>query len=423
MAGTTRSFSNMLNEYLPNELLREEMVKRDYFLTNVDKDDSWLGGNLVVAFEGAPASSVAFGSLTSSSDVAEYQYVRGGVSNQPEVWGTLVFQHRDLMEHNKISEQNFLKILPGQIDGFMDYMKMVVSLSLTNGPKICTLTVDGTNAGVAVVDRIERLVIGQKVRVSDGNSTAVTGYVRTINVNTNTAVLYSARTGGAVVDISAFTTSQSAALYFDGTDVDSANYTTNRLTSIKQSLLSLANGGDTNLYGVAKTAWPYLQAINVDGSSITESNLLNTIFNAYTTIKNKGKGNPNKIVMSYKHLGTVMKLLEAQKGLFHYDPKSTKVNVYGWTEIEIFGVKGQLTIVGIQEMDDDWIGILDMRSFKFYSNGFFRKRTSPDGLEYFESRATTGYSYLVDLCLFGDLITIRPSISGIIYSVANYTVT
>jgi hypothetical protein len=421
--GTTRSFSAMLNEYLPNELLREEMVKRDYFLQNVEKDESWQGGNLVVAFEGAPASTVTFGSLAASNDVSEYQYVRGGVSNQPEIWGTLLFYHRDLMEHGKLSEQNFLKMLPGQIDGFMDYMKMVVSLAITNGPKICSLTATGGATGEAIVDRIERLVIGQKVRVHDSGTTAVTGYVRTININTNTAILYDARSGGAVVDLSGFAVAQGAALYFDGTDADTSGYANNRLTSIKDCLLSAANGGSTNLYGVAKTAWPYLQAPNISGADVNEANLLNTVFNAYTTIKNKGKGNPNKVVMSYKHLGTVMKALESQKGVFHYDPKSTKVNVYGWTEIEVFGVKGQLTLVGIQEMDNDWIGILDMRSFKFYSNGMFRKRVSPDGNEYFESRATTGYSYLVDVSMFGDLVCIRPSISGIIHSIPDYTVT
>lgn len=54
----------MLNEYLPNELLKEEMIKRDYLLTNVDKDDSWLGGNLIVPFKAAGASSISAGQLS-----------------------------------------------------------------------------------------------------------------------------------------------------------------------------------------------------------------------------------------------------------------------------------------------------------------------------------------------------------------------
>lgn len=113
---TTRSFQDMLNQYLPNKLLIEEMVERDWMLKNVEMDNSWLGGDLVVPFQGSQASSVSFGSLTSSTDVAEDNYVRGEITTQPEVWGTMLFNQRDLMEHGKITEQNFLKMLPDTVE-------------------------------------------------------------------------------------------------------------------------------------------------------------------------------------------------------------------------------------------------------------------------------------------------------------------
>ncbi len=84
----------MLNEHLNYDLLKEEMIKRDYILQTVEKDDDWLGGTLVVPFKSAGASSVAFGALTASNDVAEDGFVRGQVSTQPEVWGSLLFNHR-----------------------------------------------------------------------------------------------------------------------------------------------------------------------------------------------------------------------------------------------------------------------------------------------------------------------------------------
>lgn len=40
---TTRSFSSMLNEYLPFELLAQELIKRDYVLSNIEKDNNWKG--------------------------------------------------------------------------------------------------------------------------------------------------------------------------------------------------------------------------------------------------------------------------------------------------------------------------------------------------------------------------------------------
>ena len=137
---TTRTFQAMLNDYLPNELLKEEMVKRDWLLNRVEKDDTWIGvsgssgngGSLIVPFKAAHASSIAAGGLSASNDIAEDSYVRGVIYEQPEVWGSMIFNHRDLMEHGEVSEKNFLKILPDSVNDFMDYMKSVVSVNLLN---------------------------------------------------------------------------------------------------------------------------------------------------------------------------------------------------------------------------------------------------------------------------------------------------
>lgn len=406
---TTRSFQAMLNQFLPNDLLREELVKRDWILQNVERDDSWKGGTLIVPFRGARASSVAFGSLTASDNIAEDVYVRGEVSGYPEVWGSMIFNHRDLIEHDKISEQNFLKILPDTVEDFMDYLKQCVSLSWLNGPAFASLTADGGATGELTVNRPERFELNQKIYLYDavaGLSAAL--YVRTISVDTAELVVYNARSGGAVVDVSAYLLANSPKVYFDGSQ-------SNGLTSLKLSCLSAANGGTTQLYGQTKTAYPYLQSINIDGSTSTPATILEDIFNGYTVVKNRGKGDPNKAVMSYLRLGYVMALLEQQKGAYHIDQTGTKVNAFGWTEITITGVKGSLTVVGIQEMDDDYILFLDMRAMKVFTNGFFRKRINPDGREYFEIRNTTGYQYIIDICMFGDLVLLRPSYCGIMY--------
>lgn len=409
---TTVSFQTMLNQYLPNELLKEELVKRDWILNNAEWDESWLGGDLVVPFKGTQASSVSFGSLTAQTDIAQDGYVRGVVSGQPEVWGSLIFNHTDLMRHNKLSEQNFLKILPDTVDDFIDYMKQCVSLSFLNGSAFDTLATDGTSGGNFTATRPERYVIGQKVYFYNATAgLSAAGYVQTINMDTALVNVATTRAGGANLDISAYTVAQGTKVYFDGSQA-------NPLTSLKSSLLSAANGGSTSLYGQTKTAYPYLQAIQVDGSATTAQSILNDIFNGYTKVKNRGKGNPNKVILSYNNLGYVMALLEAQKGAFHADPKGTKVNAFGWTEITVWGVKGSLDLVAIQECDDDYMMFLDLRAFKIYSNGAFRKRVNPDGREYFEIRATSGYQYIVDVCFFGDLILHRPSYCGIMCNLA-----
>ncbi len=419
--GTTTTFQAMLNDFLPNELLKEEMVKRDYLLNKVEKDDTWIGasgtnasgGQLIVPFKAAGASSIAMGGLTASNDIGEDKYVRGVISTQPEAWGSMIFNFRDLMEHDKVSEKNFLKILPESIDDFMDYMKNVVSVNLLNGAWFAVLTAASTSAaGLIVVDRPDRFVINQKVIVAATAPAYVTGYVSAININTLTITLVTARGGGTACDFNANNAASGAKCYNDGAQ-------TAPFSALRDALLSAANGGSATLYGQTKVTYPYLQAINIDGASITAANIVEKCFDAFTLTRKLGKGNPTDIVMSLTNLGYVLKVVEASKGAYNVNPGSKKASQYGWTEIEIGSVTNHvLKFVGVQEANDDVIMFLDFRGLKFYSNGFFRKAMSPDGMEYYTIRATTGYQYIVDICLFGDLVVNRPSYMGIIYGVA-----
>lgn len=407
---TNRQFQDMLNEYLTYGLLKEEVVKRDWLLSNIEIDNGWKTGDLIIPFKGAYASSFKFGGLTDASDISSDEFVRGKISTCPEIWGTLKFLHRDLMEHNgKIKETTFLRILPDTLEDFMQGMKNAVSQNVLSGPHIATLTANGTALGIAEVDRVERFTLGQKGQLDDGNSVPVDVYVTNIDINTNELTL-SATRGGAPLDISDYTTAQGAKIYLDGAQANS-------MTSLRSALLSATNGGSASLYGKTKLLYPYLQSINLSGATITASNILEKLFDGYTTIRQKGKGNPNKFVVSYKWLGNIMKKLEDTKSPYKVDPSQTKVNVYGWTEITITGVKGSITVVGVAEADDDIIMALDLRALKFHTNGFFQKRTSPDGSQYYEVRETTGYSYLLDMCLFGDFVLNRPSTCGIFHSI------
>lgn len=411
---TTRSFSNMLNEYLTNRMLMEELLNRSYFFDKIEKEQGWKGGNLPVPFLGQFASSMAFGQLTASNDISEYAYVRGSIPTYKELWGTLVFNHADLQESNgsKIPEDTFLKMLPEQVDAFMDYTKMVSSQNLLSGPQFATVT-DDTNAatGVMVVDFIDRFTLSQGCFIDDNNSAPLAVYVIAIDINTK-SVTFSATRGGAFVNLAAYTVAQAAVFYHPGAQASS-------FTSLSSALLSLANGGSATIHGVTKTAYPHTQCINISGAAITASNILDQIFDAYTTIRSRARGNANTILLSFKHLGSIMKLIEIEKGPFSVVKQPT-ASQYGWTEIQVTSVKGNLTIVGIQEMSDTLIYFIDWSSMKFVSNGMFKKRSSPDGIEYFEVRNTTGFQYIVDISLWGELMVMKPSSNGVIYAVANY---
>lgn len=412
---TTRTFQAMLNEYLPNKLLKEELVKRDWVLSNIEKDDTWKGGKLIVPFKAAGASSVKMGGLTGATDIAEDKYVRGSIDDYKEMWGSMIFNHRDIMDHSgKVVEDSFLKILPDTVEDFMDYTKMVASIQMGTGPHFATVT-DATNAatGIMVVDRIDRFVLDQKVTLDDNDSAAASYYVIAINVNSSEVTLSASR-GGAAANVSAYSVAQAAKFYTDGADTVSFN-------SIRSVLLSLANGGSATVHGQTKLSYPFLQAVNVSGSSITAANILDKLFDAYTEVRKKAKGRADCFVMSYKNFGSVLKLIENKSNgaaNWQISVEDKKASLYGWDEIVINSVKGKLKIVGIQEMDDDIIPILDMRSMVFRSNGFFKKRKSPEGLEYFEIRNTTGYQYIIDICLFGELEINKPGHNGIIYGIS-----
>ncbi len=428
--GTTRSFSALLNEFLPNELLSEDFVKKNYLFQKMESDPTWLGGNLVVPFKSANASSISYSALTGSTDIAEDAYVRGGVASQVEVFGSMIFNWRDLQEHGKLSEQNFLKILPDTIDDFLENMKNTVSINLLCGAAFGRLLANSaltteqqalsatsaTSGGLAFVDRPDRFQIGQKVIVKNDAGTTTTTYVSAANgININVAGVYfvTARSGVTPTDLSGYAGDTSTRFYNDGAQ-------TTAFASLKAALLPASvSGGSTTLYGQTKSLYPYLQSIAASGSDVTATNIMEKIFDHLTKVSQLGKGKPDTILMSYKHLGSCIKVIEASKGNYNVRAGETSAVQYGWDEIDVGSVVGRrCKIVGTQEMDDDFIAFIDWRAIKFYSNQMFRKMKTPDGLEYFTIRATTGYSLIVDIALAGEFVVNRPSYCGVLHSIS-----
>jgi len=413
---TTRTFQAMLNEYLPNDLLKEELIKRDYILTNCKKDDSWKGGKLIVPFKGSGASSIRMGKLTAANDISEDLYVRGSIDDYKEAWGSMIFNHRDLVDHSgRINEDSFLKILPDTINDFMDAFKMTVSIQLGTGPHFAKATVDGTAGGVLVVDRIDRFALNQKITIKGDTLAAVDFYVIAIDINAN-AITLSATRGGAAADVSAATTADNALIFTDDADLVS-------FQSMRDAYLSAANGGSATLHGQTKTAYPFLQAVNIDGSSWTKTNILGKLFDGYSEVRKKARGKASTIIMDYTIGGAVMQAIEngggsnAYRGNYNVSIESRKATVYGWDEITLNTVKGKLKIIMVQEWDTDIVVYHDEDSCTFRSNGFFKKRKNPEGHEFYELRTEDGYQYIVDMCLFGEMEHTKPGNNGIAYNI------
>lgn len=410
---TTRTFSAMLNEHLTTKLMNEELQKRCWFMDTVEMKTNWKGGTLPVPFTGSVASSISFGSLTASNDIAEAEQVRGEITSQPEAWLSLIFNQRDLQEHDgKIPESTFLDVMADTVEPAMDLFKDQLSYQFLGGTSVVTVT-DATDAatGLLVVDRIERCFKGQKFVLDDGDSAAVDVYVTNVNLNTDTITVSLTR-GGSAADVSAYSVAQSAKLYQPGGQ-------SSTFTSMKSALLSSANGGASTLYGVTKTDYTHTQAINVSGADVTASNIVEKLFLFYLAVRKKNRGKATKLVGSLKHWGSIMISQQIEKGAYRVvgEPKKSE---YGWWETTIAASSNgeSLVFVAVPEMDDDFIVAFDPGSVKIQSNGGIKKHKTPDGNEYFVVRNTTGYQYIVDVCFRGDSVYYGPGRNGILHTIS-----
>lgn len=252
--------------------------------------------------------------------------------------------------------------------------------------------------------------MGEKVAIDDSGSNATVGFVRSINRNTGAMVLYDAVTGGSPVDISMYTTSESAKIYLVAAQADG-------FTSIPSMLLSSANGGATTIAGLTKTSYPILQARNIDGSGYTASTLLENLFDAFYTVAQEGMGNPTEIVVGYGAFKNCVKSLEVNR---HYAKGEMKAG-YGFNSLELVGPEGNIKLTAVRGANPNLALILDWNDISFHGDKFFEKQRHFDGLEAYLVRNTTGYEYYIDIKLYGEALCV-PRGCGVVYSIPDAAV-
>lgn len=400
----TASFDELLTEKLHPELLKNEVVNRCDILKKIELDNSWKGGTYAIGFREASASSVLFNGYTAEADIAEGVYKRGSISAPKTLTGSLKFNHKDLINHdtNKITEASFLKILPGVIDDFADTLRMVLAQSLLNGKVLARGKATGTAGGVMQVDRIERFRVGMKIEMEDADTGLTAYYVIAIDKSSLAAptITLSLTRGGAATTLVAFTTASTGInIYHPGAKADG-------FLSFKDILAPAT----TTLWGLAKASYSYLQPSVISGSDMTASNIVDKIF-GYVLENQIVNGSKNEEVwMSGRKFGNVLSKLQSTVGGFNIVPGSRKISQYGFQEVQIGSITGQLiTLVAVPEMDDEVMMIVNPKDFKFASNGFIRQAVSPEGNKFYTVRSATGYVYVCDYEVFGELVCTAPA--------------
>ncbi len=405
---STTDFNTMLNENVSNKLLELELKKRNYVYNTVPSDKNWLlNNNYVLPHIAGNASSVRFGGLTAATDIYGSKPLRGYESVHKELWSSMKFLHKDLLIHGKVSEQNFLRLLPDELERLMDYTSQALGQNICSGVAVDSVTIDGLVGGTIGIANPERFQIQQYVEFqSSVVVVSVVGYIRQININTGLISIETAPGSGVAVDLSTLLVADDAKVYLRDQITDGFN-------SIIDMLLPASAGGSATIHNLTKLNSPVLQGVYADASAWTAADMLKQIFKLYVKARKVGGGGKaNKILMSYNNYGAAVNTIENQKGAFNVAVNSDKAKEYTWDSIAVGGFMSGgegVELVAIQEMNDtDFIG-MDPSTFVLATAGGMQKHKSPDGNFYIVDRdPTNGYSYICDSFLMGQLFCKEP---------------
>ena len=126
--------------------------------------------------------------------------------------------------------------------------------------------------------------------------------------------------------------------------------------------------------------------------------------------------------LSPKNYASAKIALEAYKGQYYTEPGEANASVYAWKSITIGNKGGDVLMLSkVPELADDIIPCINCDSLLHASNGYFKFQEDPESpgkIHYYEERASTGYTYIVDIAFMGDLININPESNGIVYGIS-----
>jgi hypothetical protein len=406
--GATQSYSALLKRFMNEKMLENEYAKKSYIWQTCDKDASWAGGVYEVPILEAGFSSMSFGALTAQADIAEAQVALGTISAHKELWASLLVREADLFRHGSM-EESYLKIMPDRLDAFLSHLQDKVSAHFLNGGGTAYLSANGGATGEATVDlqSVPLFQIGEKVSIDDDNSNEVTGYIRTININTGVMIVYDARTGGAVVDLSGYTTAQNAVIRIVGTG-------TEKFLSLPEACLPAAvAGGSATLYGKTKADFTTLQSYNESGAGWAAATIVDDLLGFCYNVQKLGRGKQGTALVNYGMFKNIVKGLEDNR---RYTVENKKVG-YGFKSLTLLGPDCDVEIVALRNMPTNKVYVGDLaKAITFAGKDFFKKKLY-NGEEFFMIRETTGPAFITDIALRGDFV-VRPALISVAHTVA-----
>jgi hypothetical protein len=403
-----QTHSAMLKKYLKEEIFDAKLAERSYIWKNVKKQYDWNGGVYGVPVRQNGFSSVQMGVLPAASDISEATFAEGSISGHKELTMSAIFNERDLAKHG-YSEASYLDKIIELAEELPKVAADQMDAQILRGSGTLSFaTANGTVGGAITVAEPWLFQPQMKVEILD-NDTAVanggTTYVRTVDINTGILTIFNARTGGAAVDLSLYTTAQNARVRMVGSASES-------FLDLKTALLPLAQGGADSIYGLTKASYLPLQSHYTSGSAFTASTILKDLLKVYFQNRKMGRGEVTEIWVSTGAFANAASGLESQRQYMVKDKSAG----YGFNSITLVGTEGEVKLVGLNSMPNDLAVFVDWSAIKFCGMPLKKKMYGEAGVNFFPIRNTTGIQFVTDMTLAGDFI-IQPGKMAIVHSI------
>lgn len=398
------NLSEMLREFAHSGIVEDSFSKDFYAWNKLKKNRTWKeGAELQIPMELSENSDLEFGALVAEADIGEGSYKKIKITEQPQLFSSMVIEERDLKRYGDL-KQSFLKMMPQKMSKLTRRMKHAFSAMMLRGGVLAKISsIADAATGKVVIDKPQYFTLGQRVQV---NGEIV--YVTKISMNEK-AITLSADRAGAVIDLTAIASPVSVN---DGVNIVGAD--TENFTSFVDYLLPAAQGGSDQLYGVLdKDTNPIATPQVFDGTGFTASTVVDKLIDIYYDVKELGKVDQAEIIVPYHIFKAFAKKIENSK---QYSGSEKKAGV-GYSQLVVVGPAGEMILTALPDMRDDLIFIIDWESFEFAGHRFLDRIKSPDGLEYYTVRSKTGYRFICDHVLQGDLVAKKLSSSAVVHSI------
>lgn len=408
MASTLQVYNNLLKVHQPWQAMEDKVKRSDFFLKKVQIKKDFVEDKMIIPFITAGHSNVRAGKLTPVAEITRGEGAQGELldSQLLELWGSISVFEKDIRKH-KSAEASFKAMFPQKLNGLMETMKEQVSIMFLQDGSLASVVAyatDGTD-GVVEVNRPERFQPRQRLDLSDGVTT-VSGYIRQVDMEANTLLIFDAEEGGALVDLSVVGAGFTAAA-----DIKIYVYDHGQVShdSLRDMLLPLSKGGAANLHGVEKLSSPILQAHYADAATWTATTILKNVFDFTRAVKQKGKVMKTSIVVPYKVFNDIV--LKAQESK-RYSTDETEAGI-GYDKITIRGAGGSMEVYGVFDLTDTGY-IMDWENIYLCSPEMFSTNRELGAEPWERVRSEDGHIYILDVCFRGALAIRKASGFGII---------